>query len=82
MLHRKNKKDAFYSNVFICVIHSVLLIFIVHSIPVTIVLFLCCKIVLEFVPASYAINRLCKCLCGHVPTASWLYFQVLGEVWQ
>lgn len=46
-----------------CFIHvtrySVLFVFIVHSIPVIIVQ-PCkrCKIVLEFVPASYAINRL------------------------
>lgn len=41
-------------------------LFVVHSIPVIIVQpFKRCKIVLEFVPASYAINRLCKCLCGN-----------------
>lgn len=43
-----------------------LFIFIVHSIPVIIVQpFKRCKIVLEFVPASYAINRLYNCLCGN-----------------
>lgn len=41
-------------------------LFVVHSIPVIIVHpFKRCKIVLEFVPASYAINRLCKCPCGN-----------------
>lgn len=58
MLHRKNEMP-FVQLCFIHVAHSVLPMFIVHSIPVIIVQ-PCkpCKIVLEFVPASYAINRL------------------------
>lgn len=51
------------------------LIFIVHPVPVIIEPFMCCKLVLEFVPASYAINRLYKCLCGHavLPACWWMF---------
>lgn len=67
MLQRKNEMP-FIQMYLIHVNHySVLIfVFIVHSIPVIIVQpFKHCKIVLEVVPASYAINRLCKCLRGN-----------------
>lgn len=63
MLHRKTEMPFILTCLIPVTHYSVL--FIVHSIPVIIVPFKCCKIVLEFVPGSYAINRLYKGVCGN-----------------